>query len=135
MAFTFQLNPINDIARVRQAIGDFPDNPNLLATYEPMMPDEYIQSAISEGGSWQAGTLRVIDWIIAKLSRQPGMMKAGPLSINLKDQIQSWRNLKATLAGQYGLPQITASVVYTYRASSALDHAPLYDLPYGDDDL
>lgn len=127
MTFTFQIDPINDIARVRQAIGDFPDNPNLLATYEPMMPDEYIQSAITEGGSWQAGTLRVIDWIIAKLSRQPSVMKAGPLSINLKDQIESWRKLKATLAGQYGLPQITASVVYTYRASSELTSAPTYD--------
>lgn len=116
MTFTYQLNPPNDIARVRFHIGDTDSDAVILQ-------DEEITFALDESGTWQAAVISCINAIIAQIARNP-KFEADWLSVDRTKALDYYKKLLDEKRRELDVPSITARGRAVWRGDSDATSAP-----------
>jgi hypothetical protein len=108
MTFTFAL-PFTDNSRVRFHTGDTTETTAFLS-------DELITALITEEGSWQSATIAALQYIIMQLSDPK--FTADWLEVDSSEAVKAYERRLLEKRQEFGISQISAEIVYTYRADS-----------------
>ncbi len=113
-------------------IGKIRLNINDTDTANPKLTDEEIQYCIDEKTTVGASSVMALGLLMAKLA-DPNF-QADWLQVDNASAFKSLSSLRLLLCQSYGVPSLTTSSVFVYRADSKQTESPDYDDTDDDDE-
>jgi hypothetical protein len=123
MTYTYELT--TDRGKVRLAIND-------TDTTAGKLTDAEIDYALTLKTTVGAAAVQCIDWLLAKVA-DPNFT-ADWLTVDNASAFKSLSSLRLLLCQSFGVPSLTTSSVFVYRADSRQTESPDYDDTDDDED-